>query len=165
MKVAKSLLLGAAAGLATVVSAQAADLPTRKAAPVQYVKICDAYGAGFFYIPGTDTCLRVGGLVLAQMRIQGSAQSYALPHSYGGSTIGAAGFMPTYSSWRTSNGIGRDSIGYDATANLELDARTQTGWGTLRTFIRLTSTFGTGLNSTTGSYAVSWRPPRLAGTA
>lgn len=153
MKVAKSLLLGAAAGLATVVSAQAADLPTRKAAPVQYVKICDAYGAGFFYIPGTDTCLRVGGLVLAQMRIQGSAQMYSLPHSYAGGVIGAAGFLPAAAAFRTSNGIGRDSIGYDAAANIELDARTQTGWGTLRTFVRLSSTFGTGLNSTTGSYA------------
>ena len=157
MKVAKSLLLGAAAGLATVVSAQAADLPTRKAAPVQYVKICDAYGAGFFYIPGTDTCLRVGGLVLAQMRIQGSAQMYALGHSYGGAAWGTGpttqGFAPTYTSYRTANGLGRDSIGYDAAANLELDARTQTGWGTLRTFIRLSSVFGTGLNATTGSYA------------
>ena len=69
MKVAKSLLLGTAAVLATVAGAQAADLPTRKAAPVQYVKICDAYGAGFFYIPGTDTCLRVGGLVLADLSV------------------------------------------------------------------------------------------------
>ena len=26
------------------------------AAPVQYVKICDLFGAGYFYIPGTDKC-------------------------------------------------------------------------------------------------------------
>lgn len=26
------------------------------AEPVEYVKICDQYGVGFFYIPGTDTC-------------------------------------------------------------------------------------------------------------
>lgn len=32
-------------------------------AQVEYVRICDAYGTGFFYIPGTDTCLRVGGYV------------------------------------------------------------------------------------------------------
>ena len=56
----KSILLGAAAGLATVASAQAADLPV-KAAPVEYVKVCSLYGAGFFYIPGTDTCLKIGG--------------------------------------------------------------------------------------------------------
>ncbi|MEV8746683.1 porin, partial [Mesorhizobium ciceri] len=29
----------------------------------EYVKICDVYGAGYFYIPGTETCLRVGGYV------------------------------------------------------------------------------------------------------
>ena len=27
------------------------------AKPVQYVKICTVYGADFYYIPGTDTCL------------------------------------------------------------------------------------------------------------
>ncbi|RWO93045.1 porin, partial [Mesorhizobium sp.] len=27
------------------------------------VKICDVYGAGYFYIPGTETCLRIGGYV------------------------------------------------------------------------------------------------------
>jgi hypothetical protein len=32
-----------------------------KAAPVQYVKICSLYGGGFYYIPGTDTCLKMGG--------------------------------------------------------------------------------------------------------
>ncbi|HZP74711.1 MAG TPA: porin, partial [Pseudolabrys sp.] len=31
--------------------------------PVQYVKICSLYGAGFFYIPGSDTCLKIGGYV------------------------------------------------------------------------------------------------------
>ena len=54
MKMVKSLLLGSAAGLVAVAGAQAADLPV-KAKPVEYVKICSIYGAGFFYIPGTDT--------------------------------------------------------------------------------------------------------------
>jgi hypothetical protein len=31
--------------------------PTANAAPVEYVRVCSLYGAGFFYIPGTDTCL------------------------------------------------------------------------------------------------------------
>ena len=62
MKMVKSLLLGSAAGLVAVAGAQAADLPV-KAKPVQYVKICSLYGAGFYYIPGTDTCLKVGGWV------------------------------------------------------------------------------------------------------
>ena len=62
MKMVKSLLLGSAAGLVAVAGAQAADLPV-KAKPVQYVKICSLYGAGFYYIPGTDTCLKIGGWV------------------------------------------------------------------------------------------------------
>lgn len=62
MKTVKSLLLGAAAGFVALTGAQAADLPG-KAAPAEYVRICDTYGAGFFFIPGTDTCLRIGGYV------------------------------------------------------------------------------------------------------
>src|ERR1700746_1340222 len=58
---AKSLLLGSAAGLIAAAGAEAADLPTKKAAPVDYVRICNVYGPGFFYIPGTDTCIKIGG--------------------------------------------------------------------------------------------------------
>src|SRR5499426_2934669 len=60
MKMVKSLLLGSAAGLVAVAGAQAADLPV-KAKPVQYVKICNLYGVGFYYIPGTDMCIKIGG--------------------------------------------------------------------------------------------------------
>lgn len=31
--------------------------------PVEYVRVCDVYGAGFYYIPGTDTCLQISGSV------------------------------------------------------------------------------------------------------
>src|SRR5262245_50460080 len=65
MTVLKSLLLGTAAGLVAVAGAQAADMPV-KAAPVQYVKICSLYGDGFYYIPGTDTCLKMGGYLRVQ---------------------------------------------------------------------------------------------------
>src|ERR1700754_405921 len=64
MKMVKSLLLGSAAGIVAVAGAQAADLPV-KAKPVQYVKICSLYGDGFYYIPGSDTCIRFGGYVRA----------------------------------------------------------------------------------------------------
>ena len=57
----KSLLFGSAAVLAAGTGAQAADLPV--AEPVEYVRICDAFGTGFYYIPGTDTCLRISGRV------------------------------------------------------------------------------------------------------
>ena len=163
MKLAKSLLLGSAAGLATIGAAQAADLPTRKAAPVEYVRVCDAYGAGFFYIPGTDTCLRVGGLVLAQTRIQSTTFSIAPPGA--GSVVGVvppaystalglgplAGAMPSPLTFKPGNGNTRDQTGFDAAARIELDARTQSPWGTVRTFIRMVGTFGSGLNSTTAS--------------
>ena len=60
MKMVKSLILGSAAGLIAMSGAQAADLPV-KAKAVEYVRICSLYGAGFFYIPGTDTCIKLGG--------------------------------------------------------------------------------------------------------
>jgi hypothetical protein len=62
MKVANRLLLGTAAGLMALSAAPAADMPL-KAKPVQYVKICTLYGDGYYYIPGTDTCIRIGGYV------------------------------------------------------------------------------------------------------
>ena len=61
----KSLMLGAAAAAAAT-TAQAADLPVAPE-PVDYVRVCDAYGARFYYIPGTETCLRVGGRVRTQV--------------------------------------------------------------------------------------------------
>ena len=37
-----------------------------RAKSVEYVKVCSLYGAGFYYIPGTDTCLKIGGYVRAE---------------------------------------------------------------------------------------------------
>ena len=71
MKMVKSLLLGSAAGVVAVAGAQAADLPV-KAKPVQYVKICTLYGDGFYYIPGSDTCIRFGGYIRADYNWNGA---------------------------------------------------------------------------------------------
>jgi hypothetical protein len=60
MSGAKGLLLGCSIGLFAITSAQADDLPF-KGKPVEYVKLCSLYGAGFFYIPGTGTCVIFGG--------------------------------------------------------------------------------------------------------
>jgi len=114
MKLVKSLLLGSAAGLAAVVSAQAADLPVKKAAPVEYVRVCSTYGAGFFYIPGTETCLRVGGRVRADYL-------YLEPLD------------------RSD-----DAIGFRARGRIQLDARTATAYGLLRTFVRFEITRSSG---------------------
>ncbi len=110
MKLAKSLLLGSAAGLMAVAGANAADLPVRAAAPaVDYVRICNAYGNGFFYIPGTDTCLRVGGFIRAD---------YILNDTRG---FNAA--------------ADRAAQGYTffARARINMDSRTGTEYGLLRT--------------------------------
>src|SRR5215475_2615079 len=65
MKAVKHVLLGSAAGVFAVAGAQAADLAV-KAKPVEYVKVCSLYGAGFWYVPGTDTCIKIGAFVKLQ---------------------------------------------------------------------------------------------------
>jgi Porin subfamily len=80
MRVGKSLLLGTAAGVIVVSAAQAADLPV-KAKPIEYVKVCSLYGAGFFYIPGTDKCIKLGGYFREQWNIHGAGDSTAYMNS------------------------------------------------------------------------------------
>ena len=63
----KSLLIGSAAALVAVSGARAADAVVAEPEAVEYVRVCDAYGAGFFYIPGTETCLKIGGYVRYQI--------------------------------------------------------------------------------------------------
>jgi len=63
----KSLLIGSAAAFAAVSGAQAADaIVAAEPEPMEYVRVCDAFGTGFFYIPGTETCLKIGGFVRFQ---------------------------------------------------------------------------------------------------
>ena len=64
----KSLLLGSAAALAAVSGAQAADaIIAAEPEPMEYVRVCDAFGTGYFYIPGTETCLKIGGYIRFQV--------------------------------------------------------------------------------------------------
>ncbi|HWD13823.1 MAG TPA: porin, partial [Pseudochrobactrum sp.] len=52
------------AALVAATGAQAADaIVAPEPEAVEYVRVCDAYGAGYFYIPGTETCLRISGYV------------------------------------------------------------------------------------------------------
>lgn len=144
MKLVKSLLLGSAAGLCAVAGAQAADLPVKKAAPVEYVRICTAYGAGFFYIPGTDTCLRVGG----RARFEYEVRSKRSRGAYNNTT-----FAPILSS-------NDDVSGFRGLGRLNLDARTETAYGTLRAFVRfeIASRTGQGIlrSGTTERYGTSF---------
>ena len=66
MTLIKSILMGSAAGIVAVASAQAADLPTRKAAPVEYVKVCNVGGITGWTLPGSDTCVKFSGYITAQ---------------------------------------------------------------------------------------------------
>jgi hypothetical protein len=117
-KILGSVLLGSAAGLVALSGAQAADLPV-KAKPVEYVKICSLYGAGFYYIPGTDTCIRIGGHIRADISFnsRGTAtQTWIVGN--GNSTL-------------TRN---RDVFFTRSRVYTNVDTRTQTALGTLRTF-------------------------------
>ncbi|MCX5493569.1 porin [Kaistia dalseonensis] len=57
----RSLLLGSIAAIVAAGGAQAADLTV--AEPVDYVKVCSTFGSGFYYSPGTDSCIKIGGYV------------------------------------------------------------------------------------------------------
>src|SRR6202140_4255614 len=70
MKIVKNLVLGSAAAMLAMGGAQAADLPV-KAKAVEYVRICSLYGAGFFYISGTDTCIKLGGYLRVDTTFNG----------------------------------------------------------------------------------------------
>jgi Porin subfamily len=64
----KSLLLGSAAAFAAVTGAQAADaIVAAEPEPMEYVRVCDSFGTGYFYIPGTETCLKIGGYLRFQV--------------------------------------------------------------------------------------------------
>jgi len=119
MKINRSLLLGSAAGFVAVTGAQAADLPV-KARPVEYVKICTLYGEGYYYIPGTDTCLKFGGYIRAD---------------YGWNASG--GRTPAYSGTQGAQDRTVSRYSTRHRANVQMDTRTQTSYGTLRTFTSL----------------------------
>jgi len=53
------VLLMTGAALLVPVAAAADDL-VLGVAPIDYVRVCDTYGSGYMYLPGTQTCLSVG---------------------------------------------------------------------------------------------------------
>jgi porin-like protein len=118
MTITKRMLLGSAATLTVIAGAQAADLPV-KAKPVEYVKICSLYGEGFYYIPGTDICLKIGGYVQAD---------------YGWN---AAGSGQVHYNAGNNGAQDRSTSPYSSRhrAHFNFDSRTQTAYGTLRTYV------------------------------
>ena len=116
----KSLLLGSAAALIAVSGARAADVVVAEPEPVEYVRVCDAYGEGYFYIPGTETCMRISGYVRAD--IKGGDNVYA----------------------RKRGDIDRDTYAWRTRATLRFHTASETELGTLRTFIELRSQWDEG---------------------
>jgi hypothetical protein len=146
MKLVKSLILGSAAGLVAMSGAQAADLPL-KAKSVEYVKVCSLYGAGFFYIPGTDTCIKLGGYLRIDTTFNGGI--YDQP------------------AWSADLGLGdryRNSFAERSRAAFTIDTRTATDYGVVRTFSQADFQFDTlgqstsnptGLNTSLGNNPIA----------
>jgi porin-like protein len=128
MNSVKCLLMGSAAGLMAVSAAQAADLPV-KAAPVEYVKVCNIYGAGFWYVPGTDTCMKIGTWVRYEI-FTGSGDGGVID-GFGASSTASGRFTRIDTSSATSQ----------YRALVTVDARTQTDFGTLRSYMDVGTKF------------------------
>ena len=119
MKMVKGLLLGSAAGIVAVAGAQAADLPV-KAKPVEYVKICPQYGAGFWYVPGTNTCIKIGSYVRFQW--EWDAQ---------GGLMYRTGANARFTRTDTPD------LEHRIRGVISVDTRTATEWGQLRGYVRV----------------------------
>ncbi|MGO4716285.1 porin [Bradyrhizobium sp. 2TAF24] len=135
MNVLKYAALTTAAGFFAVGNADAADLPV-KAKAVEYVKVCSLYGAGFYYIPGTDTCIRIGGYVRVATSI--NAGTFDLPYWQGGAN-GAGSYNKDYFSTRSRLG-------------LFVDTRTETEYGILRTYANILFDWSRGRENISGGF-------------
>jgi hypothetical protein len=143
----KSLILGSAAVIAASAGAQAADLPV-KAKAVQYVKICSLYGAGFYYIPGTDTCIKLGGFIQADWNINGG--NYNRP------------------GWDAAFGVGLHNRNSDyfttrARAQFNIDTRTATEYGVVRTYWSSNFEHSTGFGPSSGNLTMDYGFIQFAG--
>src|SRR6186713_1533175 len=133
MKMVKSLLLGTSAVLIAVGGAQAADLPV-KAKAVEYVKICTLYGAGFYYLPGSDTCIKLDGYLRAEVALNAGGNYSA---QYNG-VFAANNRLTNYYSMR-------------AREDLNIDTRTATEYGVVRTYFDAVFTWTDGGYSGNGA--------------
>jgi hypothetical protein len=132
MKTGRILLasLCSAASLTTVGGAMAADLPI-KAKAVEYVRVCSLYGAGFFYIPGTDTCIKLGGYLRVDTTFNGGPQG-----------------QPAWNGDLGANDRYRDYFATRARMAFNIDTRTQSEYGLVRTFGQADIQFSTLAGST-----------------
>jgi len=132
----RNLLLGSAACMAAAAASQAADLPTRKAAAAQYVKICNVGGMAGFVIPGSDFCFKIGGFVSAQVEAGNIRTGYYW-----------AGLAGRGTALASSAGSRNNSLGWTTRSELDLDAREDTPYGVLRGYAAIRYENGNGYDT------------------
>jgi hypothetical protein len=125
MRSMKRVLLGSAAAIFTAAGAQAADLPT-KAQPVEYVKACSLYGAGFWYVPGTDTCIKIGAFARLQVGYGAGG---------GGGFVGGSPVAPGTGDFGGALDRTTNMFNFQTRGAVSFDMRQQTEYGTLRSYI------------------------------
>ncbi|MCP4318638.1 MAG: porin [Hyphomicrobiales bacterium] len=133
----KSLLLGSAAAMFAVSGSQAADaIIAAEPEPVEYVRVCDAFGSGYFYIPGTETCLKISGRV--RMRVTAGDNDFALtPQTISDGIQGI--FLPVFAPPAfvfTSGGV-LNSYTTSVRGRLNIQAKSDTELGELHGYLRL----------------------------
>jgi hypothetical protein len=90
------------------------------------VRICSLYGAGFYYIAGTDTCIKIGGYLRADVTIHGQNSNGPL---WGGDGAVNTRYLNQYNDY--------------SRFALTVDTRTATEYGVVRTFGQADFTFST----------------------
>ena len=138
----RNLVLGGVASLFVLTDAQAADLPV-KAKAVEYVKVCSLYGAGFWYIPGTDTCIKVGGYLRVDATFNG----------------GGAHGQPAWSGDAGQDNRYRNYFVSRSRMALTIDTRTATEYGVVRTFGQTDLQFSTLGGGTANPNSISASSP------
>src|SRR6266478_6635039 len=141
MMAARKFILGSAAGLLAIGGAHAADLPV-KAKAVEYVRVCSLYGAGFFYIPGTDTCIKLGGYLRVDTTFNGGIHG-----------------QPAWSGDLGQQNRYRDYFASRSRMALTIDTRTATEYGVVRKFGHADFQFSTLGGSTTNPNSVNQTAP------
>lgn len=147
MNVFRPILLGTTVVATAFSSARAADLPTWSKV-IDYVRACSLYGAGFYYIPGTDACLRIGGGIRIAATINGG--SFDVPFGQGGTNASGA-FNRNYYTTRER-------------LNLFVDTRTATDYGVVRTYANMQLDYSQGRESIAGGFiSTDWAFIQFAG--
>lgn len=129
------ILLASCAAITTANGAKAADvIVTPEPEAVEYVRVCDAYGAGYFYISGTETCLRIHGFVRAD--ITGGDNVYARSNARANRIVGE--------SFDERN---RDTYDFLTRFTFELSTASETELGTLKTYSQVRFQYENGSDS------------------